>query len=447
MKFKSKKVLLMGLGILGGGAATTRWLVEQGAVLTVTDMKNEEALKISLEKLNDIKNKINFVLGEHREEDFLNNEIIVLNQDIPFDNKFVEIARQAGKRIENELTLFYAFSKSKNIIAITGTRGKTTTANWTAHFLKSINPNTFLIGNSPDKPLLQEIKNVSQNSLVVLEVPSFNLEIVDGKNFKPHIAIITSLYLDHLNRHKTVENYAATKANIFKGQTSDDFLILDGKSDWTKFFLDFKPKSKVLFYDKQDIFSEDEMERFTHEWGKHNFKNLLAAGTAALAAGCSLEKIKALMLELPQIKFREEKIFENDKISIYNDTTATSPEASLAAMERFHSDEEKVVFIIGGTDRELDFKQWAIKVQGLVKPEDIIFLSGSATEKMKKELAWSHFNEFDTLEECFKEALKIVESKLKSKIIFSPGAKSFEKFKNEFDRGEKFNALVEEKYK
>ena len=124
----------MGLGILGGGVATTRWLGEHGIILSVTDVKNRTELAVSLEKLANIAGKINFVLGEHREKDFLENDIIILNQDIPFDNKFVEIARKTGKIIENELTLFYKFSKSKNIIAITGTRGKTTTANWVAHF-------------------------------------------------------------------------------------------------------------------------------------------------------------------------------------------------------------------------------------------------------------------------------------------------------------------------
>jgi UDP-N-acetylmuramoylalanine-D-glutamate ligase len=152
---------------------------------------------------------------------------------------------------------------------------------------------------------------------------------------------------------------------------------------------------------------------------------------------------------LPQIKFRQEKVFDNGQLQIYNDTTATSPEALTASMKRFLPDEEKVVFISGGNDRELDFKQWAETAKRLVKPENLILLSGSATEKMKKELNWDNYNEFDSLEKCFKKALEIIEkaptsSRLRgaSKIIFSPGAKSFEKFKNEFDRGEQFNLLV-----
>lgn len=440
MELKNKKVLLMGLGILGGGVATTRWLVEQGIILTVTDVKNRTELAVSLEKLANIAGKINFVLGEHREKDFLENDIIILNQDIPFDNKFVEIARKTGKIIENELTLFYKFSKSKNIIAITGTRGKTTTANWVAHFLKSLNPNTLLIGNSPDKPLLQEIKKVEESSLVVLEVPSFNLEIAGGENFKPHIAVITSLYRDHLNRHKTMENYALTKANIFKGQTQEDYLIIDGEDEWSEFFLKLEPKSKLIFYDRQDIFSNKEINGFISEWGKHNLKNLFAAAMTAKSAGCSVEIIKNQVPSLSQIRFRQEKIFENENIAVYNDTTATSPEASMAAINRFSS--AKTIFIAGGTDRDLDFSKWADFVKSKISSEDLILLSGSATEKMKKALDWSNMKEFDTLEECFQKALSLVDNKRKVNIVFSPGAKSFEKFKNEFDRGEQFNLLI-----
>jgi len=103
MDLKNKKVLLMGLGVLGGGVATARFLVEQGADLTVTDLKDKEYLKPSLEKLEDLKEKINFILGEHREKDFLESEIIVINPDVSVNNKFVELAKKNGKQIENEL--------------------------------------------------------------------------------------------------------------------------------------------------------------------------------------------------------------------------------------------------------------------------------------------------------------------------------------------------------
>jgi UDP-N-acetylmuramoylalanine-D-glutamate ligase len=294
---------------------------------------------------------------------------------------------------------------------------------------------------------LQEIKKCNENTDVVIEVPSFHLEICDKSEFAPHIAVITNLYRDHINWHKTIEGYAKAKGNIFKHQKKDDFLILNKDNEWTEFFLAQKPKSKVLFFSEQDLM--ENKDEFVKQWGTHNLQNFAAATLVALTSGISTVEIKNQISSLPQIKFRQEKVFDNGQLQIYNDTTATSPEALTASMKRFLPDEEKVVFISGGTDRELDFKQWAETAKRLVKPENLILLSGSATEKMKKELNWDNYNEFDSLEECFKKALEIIEkaptsSRLRgaSKIIFSPGAKSFEKFKNEFDRGEQFNLLV-----
>ncbi len=111
----------MGLGILGGGIATAEWLIEQGAILTITDLKDEDYLKASLEKLKEFKDQIKYVLGEHRAEDFLANDIIVINPDVSKDNKFVKLAIENGKQIENELTLFYKFCPSQQILAVTGT--------------------------------------------------------------------------------------------------------------------------------------------------------------------------------------------------------------------------------------------------------------------------------------------------------------------------------------
>lgn len=442
MNLKGKKVLQMGLGILGGGAATARWLVSKGTLLTITDLKNEEYLKPSLLKLSDIKDKINFVLGEHRESDFLDNDIIVINPDVPTQNKFVELARGAGKQIENELTLFYKFCPSRTMVAVTGTRGKTTTVNWIAHLLKSKNPDTLIIGNSPERPFLQEVDKCNPNTYVVIEAPSFLLEICDKSAFAPHIAVITNLYMDHINRHKSMEAYATVKSNIFKHQKADDFLILNKDDEWTDFFISQNSESKILFYSERDeVVGKDE---FIKLWGMHNLQNLAASVLVAVTLGVSPDEIKKQIRTLPQVEFRQEKVFESSNLSIYNDTASTSPEALTAAMKRFLPSEERTIFIVGGTDRELDYKKWSDVVKKIIEPENLILLSGSATEKMKIELDWNSFNEFGSLEECFNKALEIVRKENKAKIIFSPGAKSFEKFKNEFDRGEKFNLKLKE---
>ncbi len=433
----------MGLGVLGGGVATARFLVEQGAILTVTDMKTAEYLKTSLDKLADISNQINFVLGEHREEDFLNNEIVVLNPDVSPTNPLVQTALKAGKQIETELTLFFRYVQCKFVVGITGTRGKTTTTLWTHHILAGALGDVRILGNDPNRPFLSEINHCTKETIAVVEMPSFQLETFESSGFAPHIAVITNLYQDHLSRHKTMEGYALAKANIFRNQTEKDFLILNKENEWTDFFLNQKPKSKIVFTTDQHIWSVDEMLAFKNQWGEHNLKNLLAATAVALCMGVDPETIKREVSSLPVAKFREEKVFENEVLTIYNDTTATSPEATVAAVLRFASKEGNLFLIAGGTDRELDFTKWSTDLKKYLDQINLVLLSGSATEKMKKALGLESYEEYDSLEECVKFALEKAKSlKGKSVILFSPGAKSFEKFKNEFDRGEQFNDIV-----
>ena len=424
----------MGLGILGGGVVTARWLVGEGAELTVTDLKDEEYLKSSLDKLNDL--DIKFALGEHREKDFLNTDILVINPDVPANNKFVEIARKAGKQIENELTLFLKYAKYKTVIGITGTRGKTTTTNWIGTILKEAGREVVVLGNDPDKPFLSEIYNCDQNTIAVVEMPSYQLEILDSSGLAPHIAVITNLYQDHLARHKTMQGYALAKANIFKNQQENDFLILNKGNDWTEFFINQKPKSKVVFFSDINLPNFDAKD-FSQKYGEHNLYNFYAAACACL--GISSEKILNSIENLPQIKFREELVYNKGGLEIYNDTTATSPEAGIAAIERFAKRGKKLILITGGTDRELDFKKWAEAIKKFLTKDNIVLLSGSATDKMQKELGWI-VDEFDSLSACLHKAIEKAQDN--AIILFSPSSKSFEKFKNEFDRGEKFNDLM-----
>jgi len=473
-KLGGKKVLLMGLGILGGGAASARWLLEQGAILTITDMKTAEALGPSLAKLEDIKSQIRFVLGEHKESDFIENDIIVVNPDVPSTSPFIKIAREHGKRIENELSLFYAACPSRTTVAVTGTRGKTTTVNWTAHFLKGLRPDALITGNSPENPLLGSLERISPETPVVIEAPSFLLELAAESDFAPHVAVITNVYQDHLNRHGTMENYAAIKGNVFRKQKAGDFAIFNYANEWTKYFIAQNPQSKILFFytkqlpqNKEGIYADGgnivlrlhgkeetimKSEEFVSQWGEHNLENLLGASLAAIVSGLDHWEIETLARTLSQVRYRQEKIFENDFVRIYNDTAATSPDATIAALARFGKDGPgTTVLIAGGTDRDLDFKEWAVAVKANLRAENLILLGGTATEKMKKELSqigFGQINEKETLEECLHATLLRADalskdSGTKIAILFSPGAKSFGKFKNEFDRGQQFEAATE----
>ncbi len=455
--FKGKKVLVFGLGLLGGGVATTNWLLKQGAKVTVTDLKNKKTLATSLKK---IKGKPKLTLGGHSEQDIKENEIIVVNPDVSINNEYIQLALKLGKKVENEATIFLK-NWLKPVVAITGTRGKTTTTNWANHFLKAKYKSS-VAGNSYDYPFLKVLDKKNNLDCVALEVPSFALEFFDKSVPAPDVALVTNISQDHLNRHATLESYALTKANIFKNQSHNQHLILNFDNPWTIFFLRQKPKSKIWFFSNKTLakklngayalgnkiyFQNDgknrailEITDFSKNWGQHNVSNLLASSLAANLAGVPWQEIQEKIKTLPQIAFRQEIIFQSPKLKIINDTTATSPDGAIAALERFGS--ANTILITGGTDRQLDYQAWSKVVKKKIKSKNLIFLSGSATNKMLKFVKPSVVS--DTLADCIKLALEKAGKYSQSVILFSPAAKSFEKFKNEYDRGEQFNSLVGE---
>ncbi|MDO8495441.1 MAG: UDP-N-acetylmuramoyl-L-alanine--D-glutamate ligase [bacterium] len=452
----TKKALVFGLGLLGGGVATTNWLLKHGYAVTVTDMKDEATLRPSLDK---IVGKVTLALGGHTEKDIEENDLIVVNPDVSLNNPYIKLAQKLGKEVANEATLFYTFWNKKTV-AVTGTRGKTTTVNWVNHFLNS-SFNSIVTGNSTSQPLLSVLDEAENYDYAVTELPSFLLELFEGK---PDVAVITNISQDHLNRHHTMEEYAAVKANVFKNQTVEQFLVLNADHEWTDFFLKQKPAGQVrffsmhslrpeqtgVFYRDGQIFWKDEkgvqavltLGDFITERGEHNVQNLLASVLGASLAGCSWEKIAGQVATLPQVEFRQEPVFISANLKIINDTTATSPEGGMAAIKRFGG--ENCILITGGTDRQLDFTPWAPVVLEKINPANLIFLQGSATQKMLTLLGDKVKPEqvHETLQACLEQALAQAKGKNNVVILFSPSAKSFEKFKNEYDRGEQFNVLV-----
>lgn len=443
--FRDKRVLVMGLGLLGGGVATTKWLVGHGARVTVTDLKSRKELAHSIRVLGLKARKIRFVLGKHRAEDFRTHEVIVVNPGVPRESKYLRIAKKSGARLENEASIFFRFCKNP-IIGVTGTRGKTTTVNWLHHILKNKFRNAVLTGNSSDNPMLGALGKLDDKTPVVVELSSWHLELLPQSGRAPHVAVITNIYPDHLNRYLSMRSYVSAKANIFKNQNKNDFLLLKKGDPWTKFFLKTRPRAKVLYFSKKLKLPRD----FKNRCGFHNVENLMAAVTAARTVGVSESIIQKAARTLPSVPYREEVIVEKKGLVVVNDTTSTIPEAAIAAIDRFRRT-GTIVLIAGGTDKKLNFSGWARVVKRHVKPENLFLLNGSATNKMVRELRkLGYFSRsepqlFEELPELLKEVLDSLgsfgwDSDYSGRVIlFSPGAASFEKFQNEFDRGEQFN--------
>jgi UDP-N-acetylmuramoylalanine--D-glutamate ligase len=480
--FKNKKVLIFGLGILGGGLASVEYFIKHRAILRITDLKTKDKLDQEIKKINRIAQKYNYdkkivyILGKHRKEDFDWSNIVVVNPAISYKNEFVRYALKRGKLVINDCYLFFKNSQGE-LIALTGTRGKTTTTYLIYQLFKNfISKKIFLAGNQPDKSLLKIIDKTTPNSISILELSSFQLEFYQ-KNLKaPKIAIITNIYEDHLNRYQNMEEYAKIKAKIFSNQNKDDFLILNYDNPWIKYFLSLKPKSKIYFISFKELpsllnglfiknnyllfrnaYSESKInlniKKIIKNIGKHNLSNLMIALLTLIIfseyKGIKLNKnrLKDVYKILSFPSFRQELIYKNKNLIIINDSASTAPQATLEAINRFFKKNINLILIIGGTDKNLDYQELSTLIKQKIKNKNLIILQGSASNKIIAELKKLKYNLdesqiFNNLSECTQRALQLVKKNKKNIILFSPAAASFEKFKNEFDRGEKFNQLI-----
>ena len=460
---------MMGIGLHGGGVATARWLVKNGAMVTATDKRDKETLAPSLRALSKL--KIKYSLGGHRCDDFRTHDLVVVNPGVPRDSEFLAIAAKAKKRIENDASLFFRYSDNP-AIAITGTRGKTTTTLWVANLLKKKYPQVAPCGNTPDNAFLKEFDRIKGKRVpVVAEMSSWQLEYLPVSGVAPHVAIITNLYHDHLNRYDGMKDYANAKANIFTGQDDGDFLILNYDNEWTRYFLGKKPKALLFFTSKKVLprtlnglfvrseflfFRFDGMEqklfsvkRFIAERGAHNLENLMHAVLAVKLFDSSVVVGERDVLRLSTPRMRQEVVYRKGRLSVVNDSCATSPDGAIAAIERFRK-LGNVIIICGGTDKVLDFDELARVIKKQIKPEHLILLGGTATNKLQKEFHEQNMSRLsldievrENLDSCVVEAFRLAKKlKRKTTILFSPGAASFEKFLHEFDRGEQFNKLV-----
>ena len=465
MDVHGKQVLVFGLGLLGGGVATTAWLLKEGATVRVTDMKDEVTLAPSIKKLG-AHAELSFTLGKHTEEDVRWADLVVVNPGVPKENPYLALARRLKKPLWNDTALFFSHI-NRPVVAVTGTRGKTTVSSWIAQLLSQKGKKVLPTGNTPENPLLLEIgRKAPSGTPVVAELSSWQLELLPTASSAPRVSVITNLYPDHLNRYRDIREYADAKANIFLGQTKDDALILKKDDEWTKYFLAKNPVVRVFYSSliplekgEQGIAVKEDVaymflgskttklfsvKQFREERGEHNLSNLLQAllAVALIAPRTPLSEKRALALIAPQ--FRQELVLKLKNLVVVNDTTATSPDGTIAALRRFKA-QGRVILITGGTDKQLDFSQLGKEIKTSLTEESIIFLEGSATTKLRHDLrGWAkQVEEKTTLKECLREAKEMIK-KEKGKVIllFSPGSASFEKFKNEFDRGEQFNKLI-----
>lgn len=440
--FKDKKITLMGLGLLGRGVGDAKFLAEQGAILTITDLKTEEQLKESLEKLKVYDTclpdrQVSYTLGEHNLKDFQpeNCDLVIKSAGVPLNSPFIEEAKKNNIPVKMSTSLFAEFYPG-TIVGITGTRGKSTVTAMIYEVLKNSSSKVFLGGNVRGISTLAHLPESSEDEIAVLELDSWQLQGFGDAKISPHISVFTTFYPDHLNYYNSdMDLYLDDKANIFKYQSKDDFLIL---GEQCRGLIQSKYpdiKSEVVVPNLYDISYKLKIP------GEHNLYNASCAREATKALGIDDETIKETLENFKGVEGRLEFIKDLNGVKIYNDTTATTPEATIAAIKALYNKNSNTILIMGGSDKSLDHTELCKLLPSFTKT--VVLLPGTGTEKLI-----SNYN-FPFLKSSnLKEALDIAltEAKEGDKILFSPAFASFGPppggFKNEYDRGEKFNEEV-----
>ncbi|MFA6430437.1 MAG: UDP-N-acetylmuramoyl-L-alanine--D-glutamate ligase [Candidatus Paceibacterota bacterium] len=425
--FNGKKVTMLGLGLLGRGLNDAKFLAECGAILTITDLKTKEQLEPTIKKLAKYKN-IKYVLGEHRLEDFRDCDFVLKAAGVPLDSIYIEEAKKNKIPVEMDESLFAKCAPNVKVVGITGTRGKTTTTYLIYEILKLAFPKkVHLGGNIKGLATLPLLKKVKEGDIVVMELSSWQLQGWGEAKICPNISVFTNLMDDHLNYYKgSVKKYFEDKAKIYTNQNKSDYLICGEKI----FKQIGKVKSKKIISKKNDV---------PKGWkikikGDHNLENISYAIKIAEILGVPEKTIKKAVENFGGVEGRQEFLREYKGVKIYNDTTATTPDATIAALNSFGSN-KNIVLIMGGADKNLD-------MGGLIKEipkycKKVILLAGTGTEKLGGKVDGILAK---SLKEGLLEALKWV--KKGDILILSPGFASFGMFKNEFDRGKQFVRLV-----
>ena len=417
---------VMGLGLLGRGVGDALFLAECGAKLTITDLKTQGQLKESLKKLKKFRT-IKYVLGKHRLEDFRNADMILKAAGVPLDSIYIKKARKNKIPIEMSATLFARLSGIP-MLGVTGTRGKSTVTHLIVHILKSAGGKVVLGGNVRGVSNLQLLKSVKGADMSVFELDSWQLQGFGEAGISPHIAVFTNFLPDHMNYYKnSFKKYFIDKSYIYKFQKEGDILVLG-------------PKMKGLVKNHKGKIINANIKNIPKSWkinlpGHHNLENIICAIEAVKALGIKESVIKNAVENFKTITGRLELVKNIHGVKIYNDTNATTPDATVAALNSFN---QKVILIIGGMDKNVEIPKTKLNKILSLKTKKVFLTPGSGGNSIKSKKGL--ITKVRNLEEALRKAMTV--AKREDVILFSPAFASFNMFENEYDRGDQFMKIV-----
>jgi UDP-N-acetylmuramoylalanine--D-glutamate ligase len=490
--FNGQRVTVMGLGSFGGGIGAVQFLSAHGAQVTVTDLKPAGELSRSLAEISGCAG-VTQHLGEHRDVDFRDADLIVASPAVPRENRYLQIARDAGLPITSEMNLFWERNRGRTI-GVTGSSGKSTTtaliytllsagplsagtpAVPDPHFESTAGPphdslaaplaggggSRVWLGGNIGKSLLPDVEQIQSTDWVVLELSSFQLADLAPLEPNPHVAVVTNFAPNHLDRHGSIDAYRAAKQNLLHWQTADRFAVLNqsdsdvagwrtharkvwfGREDEGKQglfavgFDTYKRRALFRFGPREQVLP---LGRWLSLPGVHNFQNALAATCTALVLGSTPTAIERGLSGFRALPHRLEFVVETAERRFYDDSKATTPEAAILALESFRA---PILLLAGGYDKGVDLKSLARAIaERRVKG---VALLGQTGEQLKKHLeeAAPHgevpAKVHVTLEAAFRWAA--ARSAPGDVVLLSPGCASYDWFPNYEARGDEFQRLA-----
>ncbi|MDD5686216.1 MAG: UDP-N-acetylmuramoyl-L-alanine--D-glutamate ligase [Elusimicrobia bacterium] len=413
-----KKVAI--LGAAKTGISCVNYFLSQGCQVLLSDVKKEEAVE------SKIPQNIKTEFGGHSKE-ILSADLIVPSPGVHWDIPILTEAREKGIRVISDIEIFYLLAKYKMIIAITGTNGKTTTTSMVGEVLKKAGKKTIICGNI-GTPVCDFIRESDKETYVVMEVSSYQLEYTD--KYAPHISAILNITSDHLERHKTMDNYANVKSKIFLNQDKNDFCVLNENDSYCK-ELSGKCRSEVIYFS----IGKNGNKLNLKIPGSHNVENALASIEILKAANIPEKNIIEILSEFNGIEHRIEYVKDINGVKYINDSKGTNVSSTEVAIKSF---KQPIVLILGGRDKGSPYSPLIPLIKNNVKK---IIAIGEAKEKIFSELKGSA--DIILLENIEQAVMKAKEIAVSGDIVLlSPACASFDQFKNYEERGKYFKQIV-----
>ena len=443
-ELRGKRVLVVGLARTG--VATALFCAARGAKVTATDSRAEKEIGEVIASLRAA--GVSLELGGHRENTFLEQDLIVPSPGVPADASMLQAARTKGVTIWSEVELADRFRKGR-LIGITGSNGKTTTTSLIEHILRNAGFSTILAGNI-GTPLISRVEQTTDDTITVVELSSFQLELIE--TFRPSISVFLNLTADHLDRHHTLEEYGRAKARIFENQTENDSAVMNADDPATKPLAPAKPR--VYWFSRKQrvaqgafvqgneiVFRQDGKEEVVLGVdeiplaGAHNLENVLAAVSATHLAGAAPATIAKGVRSFAGVEHRLEFIAEIGGVRYYNDSKATNVDATLKALDAFPG---RILVVLGGKDKGSDY---TLLQKSLREKAVLALLIGAAADKIEKQITGSvAIERAGTIERAVEIASHAARSG--DVVVLAPACASFDEFENYEHRGRVFKDLV-----